>query len=229
MFMPMVQGGHHVALVVEATFTANPSFGYSSGADERTQFTFSNAAIGTATDDRVVIVTIGVAAGTAAGVTFGAMTIGGVTATKHGSTADGHSGSAGVAVYSASVSSGTTATIVINFPAKNHSPGLAVYSTVGPISLHEAVKLDSHTSGSAALSFSPDVPAGGFVVEHSYSHASSTYTTTEVTEHYDRVIVSNRGDTAGSKHYTSSASPTITVDPSGSGATSGIVAVFAPA
>jgi hypothetical protein len=213
---------------VVATFTANPSEGYTGGASEKTQFTFSNVAIGSATSDRAVIVTIGVAAGTASGVTFGAMTIGGVTATKHGSTADGFTGAPGMAVYSASVPSGTTATIVINFPVKNHTPGLSVYSTVGPISLHEAVKLDSDTSGSAALSFAPDVPAGGFVVEHTYDFATSTYTTSEVTEHYDRVIVSNRGDTAGSKHYDDAASPTITVDPSGSGATGGIVAVFAP-
>ena len=188
-------------------------------------YTFSNQAIGTATSDRVVIVNFGSLKDTSATFSVTSVTIGGVSATKI------HSAqtltSFGLSSYYATVPTGTTADIVIVHSANMNRVGIQVVTTTNIGEFHQ-VALAEASSGSDALSFTVDAPAGSLVVGYVYDTGSSSHTWSELTENFDEQVSTTHYHSGAIKNYSSAATPTITADPSGSSATFGLVVVFQP-
>lgn len=150
-----------------------------------TTYSYTSAAIGTASSDRIVIVA-------AMGVDTGqndfstsSMTIGGVTAAEQVDTASTLQASQ-ASIYTLLVTSGTTATIAVTYSEAITSSTICVWSTTG---LSSATKTDfasavQCTSGDCVLD--TDVQAGGIIVgATNYIDNSKTWTWTGLTERAD--------------------------------------------
>lgn len=154
-----------MALVYRTTLTDNSNVGFGSS------YTFSSVAIGAASANRLVIV--GIMAGKPPGLTIGAVTIGGVSATSHGSNAQGASI---VAMVSAIVPTGTTANIVIPMAGlAGTSPRAAIsvwtFEPTSPTLLD--IALARQRGGTAAVAADVSIVPGGACVGFGLSEDSS--------------------------------------------------------
>jgi hypothetical protein len=183
-----------------------------------TTYTFSSQAIGTASADRVVVVGTSGGAGNTNPVS--SMTIGGVSAVK----AIGIVNSTGTEIWYATVTSGTTASVVVNWGAAKNRCGIGVWALTGVTGVGAT---NTSTSSTATLTVSGRTKDIVLAVYGGKDHASVTFT--GLTEDYDEDIsgAGSQYQAGGSKKLTATGSNTITVTPN-TGATevAAVSAVF---
>lgn len=166
------------APVVPATLTYQS---YAIDTADLTTYSFASVGIGTADSTRRVIAA---AHWGASSRTLSSATIGGVSATIH---VQSSGASRGVAIFSALVPTGTTATIDFTLSGGAVRAGLGVWT-----SINEADSAPTGTlTNTTTLSSTIDVPADGFVVAaltlFESSSTPTTVTWTGPTERYDAV------------------------------------------
>ena len=183
-----------------------------------TTYTFSSQAIGTASADRVVVV--GTSGGAGATNPVSSMTIGGVSAVK----AIGIVNSTGTEIWYATVTSGTTASVVVNWGGTKSRCGIGVWALTGVTGVGAT---NTSTSSTATLTVSGKTKDIVLAVYGGKDHASVTFT--GLTEDYDEDIsgAGSQYQAGGSKKLTATGSNTITVTPN-TGATevAAVSAVF---
>ena len=222
--MPITQGGHDYVIPITASFTASAV-----STTNATTYSFSSQAIGvpdaTSGGTRRVVVGTGMLQDRAGTPTVTSITIGGISAAQ---IVAAYNTSGPIAMWSALVPSGTTATIVVTYGgtaspvATGSGIGVwAVYNSNGVL----ASGSDTN-SNSDAVSVTLNSAANGAIIGYGFDFASSTFTWGELTENFDQTIEASRVHTGASKNYTSAASRTVTCDPTGSSATGIVVASF---
>lgn len=184
-------------------------------------FTFSSQGIGSAANDRIVVVAVHARGNS----TLNSLSVGGTNATQAVTQVNPGSGVRDVvSIYYIPVASGTTANIVATFSASTGRCAIGVYNINGAVG---AVPLNTYTSTANPGSNSILVRAGGCVIAAAYDGSGLDHTTTwaGVTEQYD-VIFGN--DTASGGFANSSTLQTaLTVSSTFSGTPSGPVQVVA--
>ena len=184
----------------------------------QSSYTFSSQAIGTASADRVVVV--GTSGGSGATDAVSSMTIGGVSAVK----AIGIVNSTGTEIWYATVTSGTTASVVVNWGGTKSRCGIGVWALTGVSGVGAT---NSSTSSTSTLTVSGNEK--DIVIVMWGGKDNSSVSMSGVTENFDRDS-SGAGSqyiAGGSKKLTSSGSNAITVTPN-AGATevAAVSAVF---
>lgn len=151
-------------------------------------YTFSGKAIGAASSDRRVIVTIHSRSDTgSAPRTISSVTVGGIVATIN-KDAQGSS-RAGSAIVTAAVPIGTTADIVVTFSGGCTQCGIGVYSATG---LTSNVAMDADQSTSDPATATLDSTVNGFVIGAVSIISSTTGAAwTNATEDYDTASGAN--------------------------------------
>lgn len=146
-----------------------------SSATDSNTYTFSAVSLGTANQDRQIIVVVGSRIATSANVD--SMTIGGVAATlilQQQSTTPSNT----VAIFIAAVPTGATGDVVVNLSATVLRCGIAVFSKIG------GGTAASSSGGSVAANPTATltIPANGIAVAGGITAANSTWTPTNLTE-----------------------------------------------
>jgi hypothetical protein len=155
------------------------------------QYTFSNQNIGTASTDRIVLV--GISALTAVGIDIQQVTVGGIVATRRNF--NGPSG-IGVALYSVAVSTGTTATVVVNFSGASNDTaccGIALWRLTNADNFRTEAFPNSlgNTSTAASQTFRFNQVKSGdaiIVMSRIRSANAGTYSMTGATERFDMSV-----------------------------------------
>lgn len=202
-----------------------------------TTYTFSGAAIGTASSDRRIVVAIGSRANAARSVS--SVTVGGISATELVTANDSGSGADIASLWIAEVPTGTTGDIVVTFSAAMLRCAVAQYAVYGMGSnsaFHTQASAGS-VANNVARSVSINVPANGAVIGADWGAGSGSPTCiatwTELTEQNETNLgtVSNVFSSA-SKTYSAiqtGLSVTATVSQSAANVNGGLaVASFAP-
>ena len=150
-------------------------------------YTFTNRAIGTASDFRMVVVAFSATEGGSGAGVFSSATIGGIAADLIVQDTDSDRLAM---IIAALVPTGTTATIVVNLTNGKLRAGIAVYSVTNRTSTTAfATSTDSGFSdGTTELA----VPANGCVVVAAACNNSAAMTTTGVTENFDALGETDR-------------------------------------
>lgn len=152
---------------------------------DQTTYTFSSAAIGTASADRIVIVVIGSRANSARSIS--SVTIAGIAATVIATANNTGGGADIVAIYAAAVPSGTTGNVVITFSGTMLRCGIGTYAMTGASSVTPYDTATAVPSGSSASINTIDSPANGAILGASLAGSSGTasVTWTGLTENFD--------------------------------------------
>jgi|SRR3989304_700982 len=146
-----------------------------------TVYTFTNHAIGDADPTRRVVVAVSLGFNAAGGQTLASATIGGIAATIHVQLGSQDC----VAIISALVPTGTTATIVITASAVAARAAVAVYRAINEtVATFHQTQTDGTLTG-AVLSVAINIPASGWVVAISQFNGNVTTTWAGVVEQYD--------------------------------------------
>jgi hypothetical protein len=147
-------------------------------------YTFTDHAIGTAADDRCVVVAMHSGISAASAFTITSITIGGNAASVvYQQDADGTGLTRLAAIASLLVTSGTTATIVVTPSTTANRMRVAVYTLTGTDDC--TTLADSDFSEAADPSVALDVPANGSAVGACTDGVSGSATWTGLTETYD--------------------------------------------
>jgi hypothetical protein len=178
---------------------------HSEDAVDRATYTFTDMAIGTAADDRVVVVGFNTRA--IPGIT--SIVIGGVTATSIASQA---SGSSKVWMYAAVVPTGTTATIVCTFSGTISRCGIGVISIYGASGV-----TPEDTAGSAIdpASATLTIPVKGVAVGFVYANNAASFTWTGLTEGYDTAVESTLIHSGAAVEYAAGGDLAVSADAAG--------------
>jgi hypothetical protein len=153
---------------------------------DRSVYTFSGQSIGPASNDRVVIVTIGSRVN--ASTTLSGVTIGGVTATEIAYAQNVHAGGTEhCAIYAAKITSGTTAEIVVTFTGPSLRCAIGVFAKTGSTGVSSFDTDTDITDTSGEFGVSVDVPDNGTVLCAAFCGASgsTSWTFSGVTEDFD--------------------------------------------
>lgn len=162
-------------------------------------YTFTNANIGVAAADRIVLVAITARDAGASAAALTSCTIGGNAATVD-STTNAVNGREAAAFAYLPVPAGTTATIVVNFNVTMDVCALHIYNINGQAS---NTPVGSAVDGAGALSVSPGTQTNGCAVCCVMGDTNTNYTWTNATEDYDTALGS-LGVSAAHKNATSS-------------------------
>lgn len=187
---------------------ATYEFGQATGSGSNlSTYTFSDVDIGTASSSRYVVVLISFASLSG---TLTSSTIAGQSATELVNAFGGTSGR--LSIVGATISSGTTATIVVNFSA---APLRCTIATYAVYDLQSTTPVNTLSVGSAtsgnSLSGSINVEKGGVVIGGSYINSASVTTTfTNLTEDFERVEESARTTAGGADLCVATTNLTIT-------------------
>lgn len=159
--------------------------------------TFTSAAIGTAASDRLVIVgiVIGKDSGTWSANPVSSVTIGGISATQVGSQilCEG-TATAALAIFAASVPTGTTANIVVTMAA-NGATDIVIWNATG---LSSTTASDTKSDNATPFTQSLTVPTGGFGIGLAGGESVTSWTWTNLTERSDAasgIYVASGADT----------------------------------
>ena len=172
----------------------------SSTTNTTSSYTFSSQSLGAAASDRKIFLCASMSAHTVATLTFGTVTIGGVTATQLVASEtypDPHNLHP-MAIFVADVPSGTTGDIVLNV-GSGHSAncGIAIYRATACGEMFDSGSIKGNASG-GGLSVTTQVPKGGFVLLHGNKNSEATRVTlTNVTEDYDFACEPDAGGDLG--------------------------------
>ena len=203
----MVGGGAGAA----AAIPVSKSFiGTTVNTADQTAYTFSSHAIGTASATRQVIVS---ASGSdMAGVA--AITVGGVSASEDATAVQG---SVRVcSIWSATVTTGTAADIVVTFDDAGNRCGIGVWAIYDAGSVSDTAT-DSNADGSA-LAGTIDCPANGVIIGAAFGNENRTTTWAEITEDYDTGVEVDL-EISGASDLFSTAQTNLAVTATPSGAT----------
>lgn len=179
-----------------------------------TSYTFSSQDIGTAGSNRQVVILVATTGGPGGTAFASSVTVGGVTATNLHQVASSNSTEA--EIYIASVPSGTTADVVVNYPRTAGNCG------IGVIAVYNGASTANDTGGSTDTSAPSDtlnIPANGaaFGVT-SINGNTRTSSWSNLTEHYDGSVESSNYHSGASATFaTEQTGLTITDTLSGSG------------
>lgn len=150
---------------------------------------YSGVSIGAADSTRRVFAVVhwGV---TNAARTLSSATIGGVAATIHAQTTTGPTSAqndTGVAIFSALVPTGTTATVAMTFSGSVTRSQLAIYSMLNPINTTPHATMTDNTMSSGVMSGTINIPTVGMLIAATTAAALSGMTNSWVgaTENYD--------------------------------------------
>ena len=171
----------------------------SSTTNTTSSYTFSSQSLGAAASDRKIFVCASMSAHTVAALTFGTVTVGGVTATQliaadtYPSPHDLHP----MAIFVADVPSGTTGDIVLNVGSGSAANcGIALYRATACGEMFDSGSIEG--SGSSSKSVTVQTPKGGFVLLHGNSNnEDNRVTLTNVTEDYDFAVEPDAGGNLG--------------------------------
>ncbi len=159
--------------------------------------TFTSAAIGTESGDRLVIVgiVIGKDSGTWSANPVSSMTIGGISATQVGSQllCEGTT-TAALAIFAASVPTGTTANIVATLAA-NGAADIVIWNATG---LSSTTASDTKSDNATPFTQSLTVPVGGFGIGLAGGESVTSWTWSNMTERSDAasgIYVASGADT----------------------------------
>lgn len=191
----------------------------------QSSYTFSGLSIGPTGSNRLVVVAVGWTNSTGIARTVSSATIGGVSATIQCQINDAASTAPGVAVLSAFVPTGTTATVVVNFSGNNRNCIVATYSAYN-VASGTATDTDTSISGviagtSGSTSVTSTVSTDGFIVASGLASSFDTTTITfsaGVSEDFELAQGTIRAN-AGSASGQTSGNKTVTV--SGTNSVSG--------
>ena len=175
-------------------------------------YTFSSAAIGTASATREVVVGVWMSEVSGSGVD--ALTIGGVSATQlisHNLSAEKDA-----SFWKANVPTGTTGDIVVTHGASGYNCAIDVWwcpTAIGTV--FDSIS-DYSPASSAGSTGTIDCPAGGAILAFGHNNGSDATTWTGVTEQSDRQIDGVTYGSAASSDFASFQSGlTVTLDPDG--------------
>jgi hypothetical protein len=154
-----------------------------------TTYSFTSQAIGTAANNRIVVVAADTNGGAAGSDGVSSMTIGGISATLvKASLADDH---CQAELWEAVVPTGTTATVAVTWNSARGRCGIGIWAVYNAKFTPHATAEDNHVgTSSAATSVSINVPASGACIGCVSAGAASaaTFTWAGVTEKYDEVV-----------------------------------------
>lgn len=153
-------------------------------------YTFTSKSIGTADPKRTVFV--GIVEVGAPNTAPSSATIGGISAAAVVTAQNGTGGLA--TIWAAAAPTGTTATIVVNFPGVTNRCGIVVWSVYGD---HQVNATATSTSDPSTASI--DVRAGGVLLASACGSTSATASSTGSTVMTERVDAAIGGTTA--RHY----------------------------
>jgi len=191
---------------------------------DRTNYTFSGVAIGTAATNRRIIVGVGNRF-TSGNPTISSLTVAGIPATQVAHVSAGAS-TVKATLFIADVPTGTTADIVVNQSGGTVNCGLGVWAAYDLLS---STATDFGTSVANPATDGIAVSAGGIIVGYAVtggSDAPRTHTWTGISEEFDETIEGFIAHTGASGEFASASTPTLTVTPSAALAL-GPAAVFA--
>jgi hypothetical protein len=175
-------GGVPVTLINRGAFVSDDSV-------DATTATFSAYAIGTASSTRRVIVYVAAIDDSKSSVTFTSATIGGVSATIDCQVDDSSPYNTISAIISATVPTGTTADIVLNFDTSVDRAAVVAVSVDG---LQSVTPVDTLTDTARTLTGTIDWQTDGFVIGGSLnSNVSDTCSWTGLTERADENLGSD--------------------------------------
>lgn len=165
---------------VNASFTASAK-----DSTGQTTYTFSSVSVGTAADNRQVVVGVHSILGSP-GITINSVTIGGISASR---VVKQESGSGGrvAEFWKASVPAGTTGNIVVTASAAMLACSIGVWAVYGA----STATFDTDGSNVNPASVTLSVPTGGIALGFGVSNASSTATWTNLTEDLDDTVQSS--------------------------------------
>lgn len=185
-----------------------------------TNYTFTSAAIGTASADRYVLIGVAGRGSLGSARTISSATIGGNTATLQ---ANSSFGDLYVGWIGLTVTTGTTATVVVNFSGAMNNAIIHVYTITG---LASTTPTDTaFASGVDPTTSTIDSLADGIIFAHAGVDGSTSGTTwTGISEDYDAIADSQLNSAAHSQF--AAAQTNLTVKADFVSATSGSISVI---
>jgi len=165
-FIPIYSPHHPSAATI--TYTDNK---VSSSAATAVR-SFSSCAIGTASDDRVIIVGAGTSGGGGSGDSIASITVGGTALANQFSRV--HTDHNQAHLWAGTVTSGTSATIVLTWNRAANASGIAVWATTG-LDISSGVTDSGSaviTNSTSAMSADLDISAGGIAIGYSVNTAA---------------------------------------------------------
>lgn len=201
-----------LGVLASARVSSTLTFTYQTAAVDsvdRTAYTFSAQAIGTAATSRRVVVAISWRYSSPAPA-ISSVTIGGVSATVHASVMTGDGGSNAVAIASAVVPTGTSADVVVTFASTSTRCGIGVWTLPNGGSY---TGQSAGAQGNTNLSVDVTTVAGQGVIAAVMSLGSSTATSTwtGADERYDAAIEGTNIYHSGADRSATSTTTTVQV------------------
>ena len=181
MLMPIYSP--HNPNVATITFTANVDSTTASTAVR----TFSSTAIGTAADNRVIIVSIGTTGGGGGTDDCTSVTVGGTGLSKLISVL--HTDHTIAQIWAGSITSGTSADIVVTWARAANRTGISVWAAYN-IGTPEDSGSASISSSASAMSTNLDISAGGVAIGYTFTNGGTgkSFTWSNLTENFDENI-----------------------------------------
>lgn len=196
-----------------------------SSSTDATSYTFTSQSIGTASATRIVVVAV-YCRSTSAGSNISSVTIGGNAMTSRVSVGNSNTsgGQSRVALFTYPLTTGTTATIVVNYSTTSARCGIAVYNLFDATS--ETPVVTNTSNGSATLTLSSNTVSGDVGIGAGNSSTTGpTFSWTGLTEDSDFTVETNTLSTA-SFTFASTESPR-TITATTGGAANDVCGVFA--
>lgn len=154
-----------------------------------TTYTFTAMSLGTASENRYILVGISARSGTAE--TISTVTVGGISATQ---VIDFQDSTSNAGLFIAAVPTGATGNVVVTFTGAMVRAAVGLWAVTG---LRSTTPFDTATDGVSAYSAAIDIPARGFAVGIAFSHETGSLTWTNLTEDFDIFMNDNNNGNAG--------------------------------
>jgi hypothetical protein len=188
-----------VSLITRSTTSVDTS--------AQSTYTFNSMSIGTASTTRRVIALIQADSGSGGAETLNSATIGGISANIDAQAANGTGGSGTVAIVSATIPTGTTATVTATFSGTLQRASCFV---IAIDNLQSVTPYDTATDITNPLSTTIDWLKDGYVVAVGATNSdAATYTWTGVTERYETDV--GTGKVGGGDLFTTTTATNQTV------------------
>lgn len=194
----MTTGALHQVLLGDGRSPVALSFTVSAlSATDATTYSFTAQSVGTAANNRFVIIAIGSRANAARSISTA--TIGGVNAVQLAIGNDTSGGADIAALYIAALSTGTTADISLTFSAQMLRCGIGVYRMVGAGSPTPHATMTDNVMVAGVLSGTINCPANGAIVGAAWGAGSGNQLAVwaGITEDYDIQPETTANDASG--------------------------------
>jgi hypothetical protein len=199
------------------TFTYN---GTASSATDAASYTFTAVSIGTAATNRRVIIVLNTAASALRSIS--SATIGGISATIYDASLFANS----IKIIYATVPTGTTADVVVNFSGTLLRIALGSYSVYNLKSITPIAVAQSNSWSSGAISATVSAPADSILLAGVYtSTTANSFTWTNATLNYTTSVETGTNQSGASVQTTTGGNTTITA--TATGATAGRLTIYA--